>query len=314
MPRLAAIAVHPVKACHRSEVDAAVVGRHGLVGDREWQVVEPDGAFLNQKQHPNLARVVPVLSEGGITLRHEGRDDLFVATPARSDRDAMTYTGAVPAGDAGEDAAAWFSELLGTRCRLVGMAPDFDRTVRIPARTFPDPDSPIALAVERSSSAGVGFADAAPVLLVNLASHLALVEEASEPFGVERWRGNLVVDDADPWAEDTWRRIRIGDAIVDLGLPWPRCAVPQIDQDTAERHNEPARVLRSRRWCEEVDGVPGFLRTMLVGNALFGVATSVTPAGVTLRVGDEIEVLEAGDPIVRLQARGPLRRDPREFD
>ena len=299
MPHLAAIHLHPVKACRRTELDAAVVGAHGLVGDRSWQVIDPDGGFLNQKQHPGLVRVVPTLAEGGITLRCDGRDDLFVATPVRSDREVTTYTGPVAAGDAGDDAAAWLSELLGTTCRLVGMAPDFARRARIPAKTFPDPDGPIARAVERESSAGVGFADAAPVLLVNLASHRALEEEASEPFGVERWRGNLIVDGVEPWTEDTWRRIRIGDAIVDFGLPWPRCAVPQIDQDTAARHNEPARVLRARRWCERVDGVPGFLEAILVGNALFGVATSVTPAGVTLRVGDELEVLEAGDPMVR---------------
>ena len=34
-------------------------------------------------------------------------------------------------------------------------------------------------------------------------------------------------------------------------LPWPRCAVPQVDQVSGQRHKEPALALKAHRWCTE---------------------------------------------------------------
>src|SRR3954469_13856415 len=298
MPHVVALHVHPVKGCRRTELMTATVGPHGFVGDREWQAIAPDGAFLSQRQHPLLARIRPELGPDGITLRCDGMDDLHVPRPPAADRDAQTYTGPVAVGDAGDAAAAWVAEVIGTPCRLVGMAPDFSRRVVIPAAAFADPASALAVAVERGTSTGVSLADGGSLPLINAASHRDLERDASEPFGVDRWRPNIVVDGVDAWAEDTWRRVRIGDAIIDVALPWPRCAVPQVDQETGARHNEPARVLKARRWCTEVDDVPDFLRALLVGAALFGVTAAATPIGVTISVGDEVQVLETGPPMV----------------
>jgi uncharacterized protein len=298
VPHVAAIHIHPVKACHRVEVDDAVVGEFGLVGDREWQLVDADGGFLTQRVHPELARVQPERSATGIVLRCDGRPDLTVDRPPRVDRTASTYTGDVPAADAGDAAAAWFEQLIGVPCRLVAMTDGYERRVQIPAGAFPDPTSSIAVAVERSTSTPVSFADLAPVLVINAASHRELVEHAVEPFGIDRWRANLLIEGAEAWAEDTWRRVRVGDLTMDLGLPWPRCAVPQVDQDAGERRREPAVVLRARRWCTSATDLPEFLRPMLEGQALFGVMAAATPIGARIAVGDAVEVLETGPAVL----------------
>ena len=298
MPHVAAIHLHPIKSCHRVEVDEAVVGAFGLVGDREWQVVDLDGAFLTQRVHPALARVHPASTATGVVLRCDGQPDLAVARPARVDTTADTYTGRVPVGDAGDEAAAWFERLIGVPCRLVAMTEGYERTFAVPAAAFPDPSSSLAAAVERATASAMSFADAAQVLVVNAASHRDLAERAVEPFGLDRWRANVLVEGADAWTEDTWRRVRVGDATLDIGLPWPRCAVPQVDQDTGERHREPAVVLRARRWCTTADEVPSFLRPMLEGQALFGVMAAAGPVGVRIAVGDAVEVLESGPAVL----------------
>ena len=71
----------------------------------------------------------------------------------------------------------------------------------------------------------------------------------------------------------------IGAAVLRVALPWPRCAVPQIDQDTGERRREPAVVLKRHRWCTDASSLPPPLQPVIAGNALFGVAASITPAG-----------------------------------
>ncbi|MEA3056872.1 MAG: uncharacterized protein QOD30_2304 [Actinomycetota bacterium] len=298
MPRVTAIHVHPVKSCHRVEVDDAVVGEHGLVGDREWQLIDPGGGFLTQRAHPVLARVHAETTATGVVLRCDGQADLAVDRPPKVDRAAHTYTGEVPVADAGDAAAAWFERLISAPCRLVAMTNGYERRFQIPAAAFPDPSSGFAAAVERASAPELSFADGAQVLVINAASHRDLADRAVEPFGMERWRANVIVDGAEPWAEDTWRRIRIGDATLDVGLPWPRCAVPQVDQETGDRHREPALVLKARRWCTRAGELPELLRPVLEGNALFGVTAAATPAGVRIAVGDDVEVLETGPAVL----------------
>jgi uncharacterized protein len=274
--------VHPIKGCRAIPVERATVNEYGLAGDREWQVVDADGAFMTQRKHPALARVQPALTAGGIVLRAEGMDDLEVRHPAKADTTTTTYTGDVPVGDAGAAAAEWFSAYLGEPVRLVGIAPGYDRR-------FGD-----------VFATALNLGDACPVLVVNEASHRFLADRAEELFGLDRWRTNLVVDGAEPWAEDTWRTLRVGAATVQCVMPWPRCAVPQVDQETGERHREPAIVLKAHRWCPELPDATPLEKMMLPGNALFGMASSIEPVGAEIAVGDEVEVLATGEPLLRI--------------
>jgi uncharacterized protein YcbX len=263
---LTALFLHPIKSCGRVEVERATIGPYGLVGDREWQLVAADGTFVTQRKHPQLATVRPTLGAGGIVV-----DGLAIAAPAAADVSAPTYTGDVVAGDAGDDAADWFMRFLG------------------------EPGFPPLFGDDQ-----MGFSDGAQLLVVNEASHRFLADRAVEPFGIERWRANIVVDGADPWVEDTWRSIRVGTTDVRLRHPWPRCVVPQVDQDTGDRHREPALVLKKHRWCAELPTATPILQTILCGNALFGMTASASAVGTVITVGDEVEVLATDEALLRM--------------
>lgn len=277
---LTAIHIHPVKSCRAISLGEAKVAETGLAHDRLFQVVDAQGAPITQRQHPVLATVQPTLVDDGLRLEAPGRGPLEVRSPAANDREVTNLLGlAVDVGDAGDGAAAWFTDLLGEPARLVGMTTQTELVVP-----------------------GFGFrtslADAAPVLVANEGSAAWLAERASEPFGIDRFRPNLVVGGADAWDEETWRSFAIGNAQLGLGLAWPRCAIPQIDQETAERHREPAKVLREHRWCAQGTVADPTLASILEGNGLFGIACTIGEPGTTVRVGDDVVVGERGDPIL----------------
>jgi len=108
----------------------------------------------------------------------------------------------------------------------------------------------------------------------------------------------VVIDGAPPWAEDTWRRIRIGEATLDLPIAMPRCAVPCVDQETGARAKEPARILRAVRWTDQPAGLPDELRDTMGPQVYFGVGAVAGPEGARIRVGDRVEVLEVGEPVL----------------
>ncbi|WP_419841541.1 MOSC domain-containing protein [Candidatus Poriferisodalis sp.] len=284
---LTGIAVHPIKGCRRVELNTAAVTATGLDGDRAWQVVTaPDeaGAFgqaVTQRSNAVLATVVPLPTGDGLTVSAPDVGTIHVQRPETNDVVVHSLIGdEVACADAGDEAAEFFSDVLGFPARLAALTPETSRPVRLFRGRL------------------AGFADAAPVLVANTASLDDLVARAAEPFGIERFRANLVVTTDQPWVEDTWTAFSIGPAQLAARVAWPRCAVPQIDQDTGKRHREPALVLREHRWCSNAEGYSPGMRSMLEGNAIFGIACTIDPDGAQVSVGDPVTVTATGAPLL----------------
>jgi uncharacterized protein YcbX len=279
---LTAIHVYPVKSCGAVSLDRSEISRTGLQGDRLFQVVGTDGNPVTQRQHPELATVRPTFTNDGLALEADGRSQLDVAMPTANDTTANSLLGVpVPAGDAGDDAAAWFTDLLGDPVRLVAMTEHSEYRLPVPGIDMM-----------------LSWADACSVLVANSASLAWLNERSSEPFGMDRFRPNLTVDADGAWVEDTWRDFSIGAARFRLGIAWPRCTIPQVDQVDGSRHKEPAKVLKHYRWCSDASAVDEALRPLVEGNTLFGIGCSVEPDGALISVGDEIRVHDRGGPII----------------
>lgn len=240
--RVSSLHTYPIKGCRRLDHEAAEVEPWGLAGDRRWLLIQPDGRALTQRDEPLLARVRPAAApHGGLTVRAPGRPDLDVPRPEAGPRVAATvWSATVPASPAGEPADTWFSELLGRPLRLVWLDD--------PTRRAVDPEY-------GESDDRVSFADAYPLLLANAASLDALngwLLEAGDvegPLPMTRFRPNVVIRGAEPWAEDDWvgRRLRIGEVTFRAVKPCGRCVVTTVDQETGEKGRQPLRVLAERR-------------------------------------------------------------------
>ncbi|MEM7340679.1 MAG: MOSC N-terminal beta barrel domain-containing protein [Actinomycetota bacterium] len=276
--------IHPIKSCRALSVQSATVGPVGLVGDREWQVaagITP----LTQRQHAVMATVDAVPIDGGLRLSAPGQPTIEVERPSTADTETGSLIGVkVLVGDAGEAAAEWFTALLGDSARLYARTPESELVPPEPLDVF--------------GGQRIAFSDLAPVLVANTASSTWLEERANEPFGIDRFRANVVVDGPEPFAEDTWARFRIGAAALAHGAPWPRCAVPQVDQNSGERRKEPAVVLKAHRWVDAAPAYNEIMRSVIEGNAVFGVGCSIGPAGTVISVGDALEVDETMEPLL----------------
>ena len=267
--RVAEISVYPVKSAAGLRLDASPVEARGLAGDRRWMVVSPDGRFFTGREHPRLVLVRVRFGDGGLRLEAPGLAPVTVprAAPGEGGKGArpVTIWGDDCHGvDAGDEAAGWFSELLETPVRLAEMTDDCLR----PAE--PDVARPGDL---------VSFADCFPVLLIGRSSLDELDARLEEPTSMRRFRPNLVVEGAPPFAEDHWWRLRVGEVEFEGAENCKRCAFPTIDPDTAmkDTRREPMRTLATFR-RRPAGGV--FLGQNLIPRTLG-----------TVRVGDEVEVL-----------------------
>lgn len=266
--------VFPVKGMRGNRLETANVLQSGILGDRLAMLTDPDGMFITQRGLAALAT---------INARWDG-DELVVSAGERSvrvafDRDAprrrvTVWRSTVDALAAAEGADAAVSDLVGREVRVVTLDPADPRPV--------NPDF-----TQRQEY--TAFADGYPLLLANAASLddlcLRMVEAGGEGVPMARFRPNIVVRGAPAWAEDTWRRVRIGGVVLRLVKPCDRCIVTTTDQQTGERgSNEPLTTLMTFRRSAD----------RRAGGVMFGWNCVIeTPGEVSL--GDEVVVLEAGE-------------------
>ena len=262
--QVTALFIYPIKATTAISLQQAEVRPRGLAGDRRWVVVDNNGQFLQQRTHPKLAIVRTALQPDGVLIvTAADMDPLHIAPPAGQDRAEVTvWRDTVDAANAGPEAADWFSRFLELPCRLVFMDQDANR--------------PVAPEYGREGDV-VSFADALPLLLTTDASLADLNQRLDKTLPMSRFRPNLVIDGDTPWAEDKWKRIRVGEIEFEITHPCVRCVVTTIDQDTGQKSpdGEPLKTLATFRRGEK--------------GVLFGMNLVPRNGGI-IRVGDEVVV------------------------
>jgi uncharacterized protein YcbX len=120
------------------------------------------------------------------------------------------------------------------------------------ARDWDDPELPAALAADLGRAVTLvrepcGQLDVPATVHVTVAATLrALGESLGATIDLRRFRSNIHLElDAEPWAELGWigRRLRIGDAELEVIEGCERCAIPTRDPDTQEKWPQLLRVL-----------------------------------------------------------------------
>ena len=95
---------------------------------------------------------------------------------------------------------------------------------------------------------------------------------------MDRFRPNLVIDGCEPFAEDGWRKIAVGETVMRFAGLCARCSVTTVDQASGLRPSaEPLRTLATYRKIKK--------------GVVFGVNLVPEKTGV-VSVGDPITILE----------------------
>ena len=276
--RLTGLNLHPVKSTAVRRVESAAVEKAGLVGDRRWMMLDGVGTMLTARTEPRLLALTAdvAATEPGLTglrLRADGHRELRIDEPGGSERPVRVFDSDTVGVDAGDAAASWLRTALGRDdVRMVFAARPEARRLN---PQYAEPGDHTA------------YADGYPLLLCTESSLARLndliVEEAlsrgdehPDPLPMARFRPNLTISGGEPFAEDHWTRIRIGDVSFRVVKPCDRCVMTTIDPDSLGRGKEPLRTLARHR--------------KVGSKVLFGQNLIPDDPG-RLRIGQPVEVL-----------------------
>ena len=134
----------------------------------------------------------------------------------------------------------------------------------------------------------VGFQDAYPLHILNLASVHDVAKNMrrdAPALGARNFRPNIVITGGGAYAEDSWKRIEIGNFEYYVSCRTVRCLLPNVNPATGVRHgSEPNRTLKQFRRIDEGDPK----------NACLGMQMVPALEESRIKVGDAISVLETG--------------------
>jgi uncharacterized protein YcbX len=277
MAILSELILYPIKSCAGLAVSEATLTVAGLaahgVHDREWMLVDEAGQFLTQREFPRMALLAPRVDGHLLEVAAPGMAPLRLPLeqPAGAPpRQVRIWDDTVDAADGGDTAAAWFSQALGGRCRLVRFRPDAVR--------------PTSTKWTGGVPAQARFADGYPMLLTSAASladlnaRLAAAGRAALPMN--RFRPNLVVEGIGAFEEDYVEAFSAGGIELRPVKPCARCPIPSIDQATGRPGPDPLDILQAYRANPRMDGAVCFGMNCIVGAG----------AGGRLHVGQQLEV------------------------
>lgn len=264
--KLTEINIYPVKSTRRIALEQSDVLARGLPLDRRWMLVDHNGTFITARTHPQLATVQSRVEDDVLKISAGGRQELelAIAPAGREPLKVRVWKDEVKAIPAGDQADEWFSGFLGTSCRLVQQSDALHRQV----------DQEFGLPEDE-----VSFADGFPLLLVTEASLQDLNSRLEQPVSMRRFRPNLVVDGDEPYAEDKWHRIRVGEVEFAGVKNCSRCVFTTIDPETGTKDpsREPLQTLSRYRRKPQ-------------GGVFFG-QNLIPRSGGTIHVGDFIEII-----------------------
>jgi uncharacterized protein len=267
MVTIVEINIYPVKSCRGTPLSAARVTDRGFEHDREWLIVRPDGRFVTQREEARLALIVPAVTAFALELSAPGCERLTLAHDRPGARvEVVCWRDRCAAFDAGDEAAQWLTDYLGTPHRLVRFDPAHER------------------ASDRAWSGDIKalnrFSDAFPWLLISRASLEDLNRRLPEALPMNRFRPNIVVDGLAPYGEDEMFEFSRGPIRLRPAKPCTRCIITTTNQGTAERGPEPLQTLRGYRFNRELKGVT-FGQNLVLASGV----------GAVLRVGDRFDVI-----------------------
>jgi uncharacterized protein YcbX len=236
MYTLSEIWIYPIKSLGGIRLTEAMVQERSLQYDRRWMIVDSTSRFVTQRTVRQMALIDVEKVVNGFEVKHRSDPSTSFFLPLKLVSNepvkVQVWDDEVEAITVSHEADALLSTWLGQPVRLV-MMPDWsNRPV--------DPDY-------AQEGENVSFADGYPLLVIGQSSLDDLNARLEKPVTMHRFRPNLVVEGSEPYAEDSWRNLRIGKTIFRGVKACSRCILTTIDPATGEKGTEPLKTLATYR-------------------------------------------------------------------
>lgn len=265
--QLTEINIYPIKSTAGISQSRSFVEKQGISFDRRFVVTDLQGRMVTARKFPKMVTIESCLLSDGILLSAKGHQSLKIRyqdfemqafeCKIWSDRfDAYTTL---------EQANQWLTEVIGKEVVLLYCGEESNR-------------------YREKLETNVSFADGYPLLVISQGSLDELNRRASKPQTMAQFRTNLVVDGVEAFAEDGWKRFRVGEVEFEVRKPCQRCILTTVNPTDGERmeNKEPTVTLSKFRADEQ-------------GAVYFGMNVIALNEGV-IRAGDKVEILETQQP------------------
>ncbi|XP_066254139.1 mitochondrial amidoxime reducing component 2-like [Euwallacea similis] len=309
--KLTKLNLFPLKSGHRIELTKAECTEFGLKHCKEdtgrYQLrdrclvvySEKDNEFRTARTYPKMVLIdVSVHDDNYLAVDAPTMRTLYVKIPTKDDNEESfirLHRGEeIYAIDCGDEPASWFSRYIlqkDSGLRLGYHDATRRRDIKKTHKTIMDYYTNLT-----NSSTGL-YSDITSVLLLNQAS----VRDLNKRIGnssvtVDNFRPNVVIDGPalQPYAEDNWDWIKIGDVVLRNVKECTRCIMTTVNPENASRSSdrEPLKTLETYR----LSNGPNSLPTM-------GINCEVKVEG-TIKLGDPIYVPKS---VVHPAANGAVK-------
>ncbi|GAV64118.1 Aminotran_5 domain-containing protein/MOSC domain-containing protein/MOSC_N domain-containing protein [Cephalotus follicularis] len=275
---LKSISIYPIKSCTGFSAESWPLGSAGLKYDREWILQSLAGEILTQKKVPEMIHINTFID------LNQGK--LFVDSPRCKVKLHISLNSDSYHGERGEidlhsqryevqgyenGVNVWFSNAIGRPCSLLRCLSSKNNFFLNEGRSK---------GMCRDVGSRLNFANEAQFLLISEESVSDLnnklssnVQNGSRGIHVQvnpmRFRPNLVISGGEPYSEDGWRNLKIGNQYFKSLGGCNRCQMINFAQQAGQvqKSNEPLATLASYR--------------RLKGKILFGIM-------LTHEIGDKV--------------------------
>lgn len=234
MIKLTQISVYPIKSTKGISLDNSAVSNLGLPYDRNFGVIDLNNKIITARENPRLLNIATNINNNVLELSTKDKDSIRLHLEKIPPHDVITvgifkdFTSAIRIQDPVND---WMSKILQQPVRLVKIDVNAPRKMKAKYNAQEQDIIP--------------FCDAAPLHLISTSSLADLNTRFKQPFTMERFRPNLVVEGSLPYEEENWKKIAIGNCIFETAVKTARCNFITIDPETTQMHprQEPLRTL-----------------------------------------------------------------------
>lgn len=274
------INIYPVKSLGGISLEECSIEKRGFQNDRRWMLTDKNGEFFTQREFPKMATLSISVNDESLTVSSSENEKIEVPFKLEGNQTqkVTVWNSVCDALVLPRNINEWFSDVLKTDCQLVYMPGESEREIN----KFFNRNNEI-----------VSFADGYPFMLLGENSLNDLNEKLEMKLPMNRFRPNIVIDGAEAFAEDVWKKIQIGETVFRSTKPCARCVMTTIEQNSGEFDGkEPLKTLAKYRMAKDV--FPNNFDSLdLNANAvLFGQNLVAENPGGKIKLGDEVRVLE----------------------